>query len=57
MQEGNEKTVNVSLQLPKKDWELFKIACERCGKKYEEVLCALIVKWAEDVMKSELLPP
>jgi hypothetical protein len=56
-QEGNGKAVNVSLQFPAKDWELFKIACERCGRRYEEVLCELALKWAEDTMTAELLPP
>jgi hypothetical protein len=49
--------VNMRLQFPRKDWELFKIACEKYARKYEEVLKELAVKWAEDVMKTELPPP
>ena len=55
--EGNGQTVNVSFRLPVKDWELLKTACERSGRKHEEVLRELVVKWAEDVMKAEQLPP
>ena len=49
--------VNMRLQFPRKDWELFKIACEKYARRYEEVLNELAVKWAEDVMKTELPPP
>ena len=49
--------VNMRLQFPRKDWELFKIACEKYARRYEEVLKELAVKWAEDVMKTELPPP
>lgn len=55
--EGKGKTVNVSLRFPRMDWELFKIACEKYSRKYEEVLNEVAVKWAEDVLKDELSPP
>ena len=57
LKEDKEDMVNMKLQFPRKDWELFKIACEKYARKYEEVLNELAVKWAEDVMKTELPPP
>jgi hypothetical protein len=55
--EGNGGTIEVSFRFPLKDWELFKFACEKRGKKDEEIVRELIVNWAVDVMKAELLPP
>lgn len=55
--EDKGKTVKVSVPFPKKDWELFKIACEKYSRKYEEVLNEIAVKWAEDMLKDELPPP
>ncbi len=57
LKEDKGDVVNMKLQFPRKDWELFKIACEKYARKYEEVLNELAVKWAEDVMKTELPPP
>ena len=51
------ENVNVSLQLTLEDWELFKMACKKVGREHEEALREVVVKWAEDVMKSEQLPP
>lgn len=53
----NGETIKVSLRFNIKDWELFKFACEKTGQKHEEILSELMVKWAEGVMKAELLPP
>ena len=55
--EGKGKIVKVSLPFPRKDWELFKIACEKYSRKQEEVLNEVAVKWAEDMLKDELPPP
>ena len=57
VQKGHGKTVNISLRFTIKDWEIFELACQRSGKNHEEILCELAVKWAEDVMKAEQLPP
>ena len=53
----NEEGINVSLEFTVGDWELFQMACKRIGKENGEVLREIAVKWAEDVLKSEQLPP
>ncbi|HSE83893.1 MAG TPA: hypothetical protein VLB01_05045 [Thermodesulfobacteriota bacterium] len=57
-QEGkNEEVINVSFEFMIGDWELFQMACKKVGRENEEILRAIAVKWAEDVLKAEQLPP
>jgi len=57
-QEGkNEEVINVSFKFMIGDWELFEMACKKIGRENGEVLREIVVKWAEDIMKAEQLPP
>ena len=53
----DEEVINVSFEFTIGDWELFQMACKKTGRENEEVLREIAVKWAEDVLKAEQLPP
>ncbi len=45
--ESKGEIIDVSYQIALKDWELFKVECEKAGAGYDEVIRGLVTGWTE----------